>query len=354
MSDQINERKNDHIRIITGDENVDRKKSYFDFIHLKHRALPEIDLAQVDPSVTFMGKKLAFPLLISSMTGGDHDLVRRINRNLAIAAEATKVAMGVGSQRVMFDNPEARASFAIRQHAPSTLLFANLGAVQLNYGFDISHCREAVAAVGADGLYFHLNPLQEAVQPEGDTNFASLAAKIGEIAKNLSVPVLLKEVGAGLDLDDVTLAFEHGVKYFDIAGSGGTSWSRIEHHRQDDERDNIGLLFQDWGNPTPLALRLLRPLQDKITVISSGGLRSGIDMVKSVILGAKLCGMAKPFLQPATESADAVIRTIEKLKKEFTVAMFLLGIRNFEQLFLNESLISYSTFSKGQFDERRY
>lgn len=340
MSDQINERKYDHIRIITSDENVDRKKSYFDFIHLKHRALPEIDLAQVDPSVTFMGKKLAFPLLISSMTGGHHDMVRRINKNLAIAAEETGVAMGVGSQRVMFDNPDARKSFEIRQYAPSILLFANLGAVQLNYGFDISHCREAVAVAGADGLYLHLNPLQEAVQPEGDTNFSNLATKIGEITKNLDVPVILKEVGAGLGLDDVILANEHGVKYFDVAGSGGTSWSRIEHYRRNDEKENIGLLFQDWGNPTPLALRALRPMHDKITVISSGGLRSGIDMAKSVILGAKLCGMAKPFLKPATQSADAVIHTIEKFKKEFTVAMFLLGVRNFDQLFLNESLIS--------------
>ena len=318
---------------------MDRKKSYFDFIHLKHRALPEIDLAQVDPSVSFMGKKLSFPLLISSMTGGDHDLVRRINMNLAIAAEATGVAMGVGSQRVMFDNPDARKSFEIRRHAPSTLLFANLGAVQLNYGFDISHCRQAVATVGADGLYFHLNPLQEAVQPEGDTNFSNLAARIGEIAKKLHVSVILKEVGAGLELDDVLLAFEYGVKYFDVAGSGGTSWSRIEHYRQNNEKNNIGLLFQDWGNPTPLALRALRPLHDKITVISSGGLRSGIDMAKSVILGAKLCGMAKPFLKPATESADAVIHTIEKFKKEFTVAMFLLGIRNFDQLFLDRKSV---------------
>lgn len=335
-----NDRKMEHIRIINSDEQVDRRRHYFDLIHLKHRALPELDMSQVNTSVEFMGKKLSFPLLISSMTGGSQDVVRQINRNLAIAAEKTGVAMGVGSQRVLFSHPQSRDSFDLRPHAPTTLLFANLGAVQLNYGFDSDNCRKAIEAVGADALYFHLNPLQEAVQPEGDLNFGGLAKKMADIAAGLSVPVIVKEVGAGISPDDAQILCDHGIHYIDVAGSGGTSWSRIEHfRRQEKHQDNLGLLFEDWGNPTPLVLKTLMPLRNRLQVIASGGIRSGIDMVKAVILGASLCGLAKPFLQPAMESPQTVIEVIERLQREFKVAMFLLGASSVAELQFNESLI---------------
>jgi isopentenyl-diphosphate delta-isomerase len=340
MDHLTNDRKLEHINIINSDEEVDRRKHYFDAIHLKHRALPELDLKDVDPSITFMGKRLSFPLLISSMTGGSQKVVQQINKNLAIAAEETCVALGVGSQRVMFTHPEAKASFELRQHAPNTLLFANLGAVQLNYGFGLDQCQQAIQAVGADALYFHLNPLQEAVQPEGDVNFAGLANKIAGIAALLDKPVIVKEVGAGLSQKDAQLLLNQGIKYIDVAGSGGTSWSRIENfRRQDEKNDNLGLLFQDWGNPTPLVLRELKPLKDKVTLVASGGIRSGVDMVKAVILGASLCGLAKPFLQPAMQSPDAVIKTINTIKREFLVAMFLLGAQNIGDLKHNDSLL---------------
>ena len=248
MLDPTNDRKLEHINIIRDDKEIDRKKYYFDAIRLRHRALPELALNDIDTSIDFMGKKLSFPLLISSMTGGDHNSLRQINKNLAIAAEATGVAMGVGSQRVMFINQEARDSFVLRQHAPSTLLFANLGAVQLNYGFTSKHCQEAIDVVGADALCFHLNPLQEAIQPEGDTDFSNLASKIGTVAADIKKPVILKEVGAGISSQDVEKVIHHGVKYIDVAGCGGTSWSRIEYHRQDKNKVNrAGMLFQDWG-----------------------------------------------------------------------------------------------------------
>jgi isopentenyl-diphosphate delta-isomerase len=340
MTGPTNERKVEHIRIINADRDVDRRKFYFDEIRLKHRALPELNLADVDPSTTFMGKKLSFPLLISCMTGGDHEMIRTINANLARAAETAGVAMGVGSQRVMFENPQARSSFALRSLAPTTLLFANLGAVQLNYSLTLDSCKEAVQVLGADALCLHLNPLQEAIQPEGDTNFSGLADKIGHISKHLGKPLVLKEVGAGISVEDALVVVKKGVRYIDVAGCGGTSWSRIEHHRQSEEdRDDIGLTFQDWGIPTPRALQDLKPLRNDITVIASGGIRSGLDMVKAMILGASLCGVASPFLRPAMESADSVLVVIEKLKKEFTTAMFLLGATRVEQLFGNESLI---------------
>jgi isopentenyl-diphosphate delta-isomerase len=240
----------------------------------------------------------------------------------------------------MFTNPEARSSFAIREHAPGTLLFANLGAIQLNEGLGEAECREAVETVGADGLYLHLNPLQEAIQPEGDTNFSGLVERIGAVAQVLAQPVILKEVGAGISREDVEQILPLGIRYIDVAGTGGTSWSRIEHHRRSGKTgDNLGLLFQDWGLPTPYALRALQPLNDRVTLIASGGLRTGVDMAKAVILGASLCGMASPFLKPAMESADAVLRVIEQFRQEFTTAMFLLGMGSVEELRGNESLL---------------
>ncbi len=340
MSDATNSRKVEHIRVIEGDRDTDRRQRYFDRIRLKHRALPQLDLAQVDPGCEMLGKRLSFPLLISSMTGGDHQLVRRINQNLALAAEATRVAMAVGSQRVMFTTPEAADSFDLRSRAPTTLLMANLGAVQLNCGFGPAECQAAVDKVGADALFLHLNPLQEAVQPEGDTDFSNLAERIGEVVAALSVPVILKEVGAGLAAEDIELGLAQGVTMFDLAGSGGTSWSRIEHHRHgSDDAGDLGLKFQDWGLPTPVALRQARPYMGNAVFIASGGIRTGIDMVKSVILGGSLCGMAAPFLKPAMESPQAVIEVIEQLKQEFVTAMFLLGVSNIESLRLNDALL---------------
>ncbi|WP_281647826.1 type 2 isopentenyl-diphosphate Delta-isomerase [Parendozoicomonas sp. Alg238-R29] len=335
---QTNNRKIEHIRMIEQDGETDRDARYFDRIRLSHRALPELDLDKIDPSVEFMGRKLSFPLLISSMTGGDHSLVRTINHNLAVAAQITGVALAVGSQRVMFEQPAARASFALRQYAPDALLLANLGAVQLNKGFGIEQCREAVELVGADGLYLHLNALQEAIQPEGDVDFSGLLGKIENIRRQLDCPLLLKEVGCGFSSDDVARVAERGIEYIDVAGQGGTSWSRIEHLRADD-RHNLGVLFQDWGVPTPQALKQAKPYRDRVQLIASGGLRNGIDMAKSVILGARLCGMAAPLLKPAMESVDQVVETIEALKREFVTAMFLLGAPDVASLYGNERLI---------------
>jgi len=339
MTDPTNDRKIEHIRAIERDEKIDRDRRYFDQIQLSHRALPELSLDQVDTSVEFLGKTLSFPLLISSMTGGDHELIKTINRNLAIAAEQTGVALAVGSQRVMFTHPGAQESFELRQYAPNALLLGNVGAVQLNYGFGLEQCQQAVDILKADGLYLHLNPLQEAIQPEGDTDFSGLSQKIADLAGKLSVPVLLKEVGAGLSPQDIELGIAQGVRYFDLAGTGGTSWSRIEHHRTADPADQAGLRFQDWGIPTPLALQLAEPYQNSASFVASGGLRDGIDMVKSVILGASLCGMAAPFLKPAMESADAVVQSIEQLRREFKTAMFLLGMSDVNSLFMNRALI---------------
>jgi isopentenyl-diphosphate delta-isomerase len=327
----------DHIKIVSGDPAIDRRKCFFDDIHLIHRALPELNLAEVDPSAKFLGKKLSFPLLISSMTGGSDEEVIKINRNLALAAEAEGVALAVGSQRVFFSDGKAAESFELRRHAPTAVLLGNLGAVQLNYEMDSSDCEAAVQLLDADGLYLHLNPLQEAVQPEGDTDFSGLRNKIAVIVQSLPQPVIIKEVGAGISAADVEHLLAAGVRHIDVAGRGGTSWSMVESRRSDDP--GLGELFGDWGIPTPAALQQLKPYRHKVTLIASGGIRSGIDMVKAMVLGASLCGIARPFLDPARESADAVREVIRRIKREFTTAMFLLGTGKIEDLLGNEELI---------------
>ena len=331
MTDHTNDRKIEHIRIIEDDAETDRRCGFFDEIQLSHRALPECSLADVNPACTLLGRSLSFPLLISSMTGGEHDTIQTINQNLAIAAEQCRVALAVGSQRVMFTQPGAEKSFALRKHAPNALLIGNLGAVQFNEGFGIEQAQQAVNVLDADALYFHLNPLQEAIQPEGDTNFSNLADAMGKVAGELSVPVWIKEVGAGLSPEDVERLIPLGFRTFDVAGRGGTSWSRIEHHRSSGKA-TPGLCFQDWGIPTPVALQQLNKFRPDATLVASGGLRNGIDMVKSCLLGASLCGLASPFLKPAMESPEAVIACIDQLRNEFTTAMFLLGATSLEEL----------------------
>jgi isopentenyl-diphosphate delta-isomerase len=208
------------------------------------------------------------------------------------------------------------------------LLFSNLGAVQLNEDMTLAHARAVVQVLKADALCLHLNPLQEAVQPGGDTNFFNLQEKIAKIVQGLEVPVIVKEVGAGISVADAALLIKAGVKYIDVAGTGGTSWSRVEGERSDDP--SLGELFQDWGIPTPLALKQLAPLD--VTLIASGGIRSGLDMAKAVVLGASLCGVARPFLNPAMESAEAVRKVIQRMKREFVTAMFLLGADRVETI----------------------
>lgn len=338
MHNPLNNRKYDHLRILSEDPDSDRRKLYFDAIRLKHRALPDLDLSAVDTHTEFMGKSLAFPLSISGMTGGAGETLFHINRNLAIAAEATGIALGMGSQRIMLENPAATPSFRLRQFAPHALLFGNLGAVQLNAGVTPAMCVDLVSETGVDAICLHLNPLQEAIQPEGDTEFHGLSDRIADVVATLNVPVIVKEVGTGIGPDDAEQLIAAGVKYIDIAGAGGTSWSRIESHRDPSNRA-MGALFQDWGHPTPTALKQLHPYRDRATLIASGGIRNGLDMAKALILGASLCGSARPFLAPARESPDAVIALIETLKRQFKTAMFLLGAKSVPELIDNHNLL---------------
>ncbi|MEA3405758.1 MAG: type 2 isopentenyl-diphosphate Delta-isomerase [Pseudomonadota bacterium] len=333
---QITQRKQDHIDAILNDPLVERNQSDFDSLQLIHRALPELNFSEIDTTTQFLDHSISFPFLIASMTGGAAQNLQHINKNLAEAAEICQVPMAVGSQRAMILDNAATDSFNLRQFAPTVPLIANMGAVQLNYGFGIEEAQKAVDALQANALYLHLNPLQELIQPEGDTNFACLAEKIHQLTEKLDVPIILKEVGSGLSPTDIELGLQAGISMFDVAGRGGTSWSRIEAHRAQNE---MGILFQDWGLTTVQSLHCAKPYQDRAQFIASGGIRNGIDMAKSVIIGGRLCGVAAPLLASAIESTQAAVQTIEQFKQEFAAAQFLLGATNVDALHLNDALL---------------
>jgi isopentenyl-diphosphate delta-isomerase len=321
------DRKLEHIRLALEDR-MQLGRSYFDDYRFEHAALPEIDLAEIDTTVEFLGRPLAAPLLISSMTGGT-ETAALINRNLAAAAERTHVAVGVGSQRKALEDPGKADSFRVREVAPNAVLLANLGAVQLNYGMGVRECREAVDMVGADALILHLNPLQEAIQPEGQCDFSGLMPKIGQVVRELGTPVVVKEIGCGISEATARALAGQGVRVVDTAGVGGTSWARIEAQRAGDLA--IGELFAGWGIPTPESIRQVRRVEG-LTVIGSGGVRNGLDVAKAIALGADLAGMAYPFLAPATESPEKVAEKVWRTVRELKICMFCLGVKTIAEL----------------------
>jgi isopentenyl-diphosphate Delta-isomerase len=329
--DQLRARKLDHIRLCL-DEESQGSASSFDRWFLEHEALPEIALSEVDLSVEFLGKRLSAPVLVSSMTGGP-ELGGTINKNLGEAIEALGLGMGVGSQRVAIVDPSAASSFSVRPHAPSALLLANLGAVQLNYGFGESEARRAVEMIGADGLFLHLNPLQEAVQPEGDTDFRGLTEKIGALAKAVPFPVLVKECGAGINARAAAALFERGVKAIDVSGTGGTSWAKVEGLRSPEPIGRaLGDTFKSWGVPTPIAVKEIRAAVPVAKIIASGGIRTGVDAAKAIALGADLVSIAQPVLKAALESSAAVRVVLERFIAELRVACFCVGARSISDL----------------------
>ena len=332
MSKVTAERKADHIRVNL-EENVESGLiAGFEHLHFEHNALPEIDLDEIDLSQEFLGKTLAAPLLISSMTGGTAK-ASEINRNLARAAQDAGIAMGLGSQRVAIEDPNLADTFNMRDIAPDALMFANLGAVQLNYGYGPEEAQRAIDMIEADALVLHLNALQEAVQPEGDTKFSDLLSKIEALVGAVSVPVIAKEVGWGISASVATRLVEAGVEVIDVAGAGGTSWSQVEMHRAAEEKQaDLAARFVDWGIPTAEAVRQVRAALPNTPIIASGGLRVGLDIAKSIALGAQLGGMAGPFLRAAVDSSGAVSELIDQTLRELRVCMFATGSRDLESL----------------------
>lgn len=318
-------RKADHIRINLEEDVRSSSSTGLENYYFIHEALPEINLSTVDTSLDLFGKKLKAPILISSMTGGT-DQALKINCALAEAAQQAGIAMGLGSQRSGIEHPEMEYSFKVRHLAPNVLLFANLGAVQLNYSYALDHCKRAVDMIEADALILHLNPLQEALQPEGDTMFAGLVDKIAQVCRQLPVPVIAKEVGWGISSKTARLLASAGVAAIDVAGAGGTSWSQVEMYRNKDEHlANVASAFRGWGIPTSASILEVKLGAPDLLVFASGGLQNGIDIAKCIALGAVLGGMAGLFLKAAANSVDETIRTIHEIQREIQICMFVTG-----------------------------
>ncbi len=330
---EIERRKADHIRInLEEDVQFPRLTTGLERYRFIHQALPELNLDEIDLSTTLLGKRLRAPLLISSMTGGT-ETARTINRNLAQAAQAAGIAMGLGSQRAAIENPALASTYQVRDLAPDILLFANLGAVQLNYGYGVDQCRRAVEMVEADALILHLNALQEAVQPGGDGNWKGLLRRIEAVCRALPVPVVVKEVGWGLSERVARQLAEAGVAALDVAGAGGTSWSEVEARRAPTElHRRVASAFADWGLPTAETLLMARRGAPNLPIIASGGLRDGIDVAKCIALGAAAAGMAGPFLKAAAVSTEAVSEAITEITRVLRIAMFCAGAGSIPEL----------------------
>ena len=331
----ISDRKLEHLLICKHyDVQYQNKKTGFEDIELIHRALPEINKEKIDISTEVFGKKLESPLIITAITGG-HPSALKINQELAIAAESEKIGLGLGSQRAAVENPELNKTYTIaRENAPSTLLLGNIGAPQIDYA------EKAVEMLDADILAIHLNPLQESIQPEGDTDASGFIDSINKITDVVDVPVMAKETGCGISAEDGILLQEAGVDFIDIAGAGGTSWAAVETYRAEDKY--LGELFWDWGIPTAVSTVEVSSSVD-IPVVSSGGIRSGLDGAKAIVLGADAVGIALPILKKAYLGNNEIINFIKRFNESLKIAMFLVGASNLEELKNSNLIISGKT-----------
>ena len=350
MTDEVKQRKIEHVNIALGQDISVAQSANWNDIQFVHQALPEVDLDGIDTSISFLGHKLRYPLFISSLTGG-HDDVTSINRNLARAAEHYGLALGVGSQRAGIVNPEVINSYAItREQAPKTFLIANIGAPQLiaqphHAPFTIEQVERAVTMIGANALAVHMNSLQEATQPEGDRRTLGEAAALKTLTEKVSVPVIAKETGAGVCREQALLLRSCGVAAIDVGGAGGSSMSAMEAERSkargDEKTHTIGMLFRDWGIATPVSI--VEAKVAGLPLISTGGVRTGLDMARALALGATLVGIGFPFLKAASQSYDAVCELLETIVAELKVAMQLSGAASIEQLQQTDIVVTGET-----------
>lgn len=323
----IGSRKFDHIRISLSKRVTTNASNGFEDITLVHSALPEVNLKSIELKTDFLGKKISMPVMIAGMTGG-HEKAVNINKNLAIAAQELDIPMGVGSQRAaLADKRLARTYSIAREAAPDAFLIANLGAVQFVGEYGVKEARKAVEMIDADALAIHMNPLQEAIQPEGDVDFKGCIEGL-EPLKDLGVPLIAKETGAGVSREVAKELDRIGFSAIDVAGVGGTSFAAVEYYRRG---EGDGRIFWDWGIPT--AISTIECLEfTKLPVIASGGIRNGIEIVKALALGATSCGMALPFLKNAVRGNRAVIKAAEDLKNEMRTSMFLIGAERIKDI----------------------
>jgi isopentenyl-diphosphate Delta-isomerase len=341
LARQHENRKAEHLALcVEQDVESDSVGTGFSDYRFIHEALPEIDLPDVDLRCEMFKRSLSAPFLISSMTGGCPES-ERINRTLSEAAQAMGIAMGVGSQRAGLIDRDLARTFQVRSIAPDITLLANIGAIQLNNGFTLDECRAAVEMIGADALVLHLNPLQESIQPGGDTNFSGLAAKIENVCRGLDVPVIVKEVGQGISERTARLLHNAGVAGIDTAGAGGTSWARVESLRGGNDKSAVGRTFSNWGIPTSDSIVMCRRAAPDLLIIGSGGIRSGLDAAKAMALGADIVGFGLPLLRDAFLGVEAVLGRLRQYTEELRTAMFCIGARTLGDLRRPGAMINY-------------
>lgn len=333
MSDSINKRKSEHIKIVLNEKVTgDQITTGFERVHLIHNALPEIDFEDIKINTNFFGFEQKTPFLISSMTGGAL-MAESINRNLAIAAEEKGWVLALGSTRALIESDEHHASFKVRKYAPTTPIIANLGAVQFNYGFGVDECKRIIEITDANVLVLHLNSIQEIIQTEGNTNFKDLLSKIEQVCRGLDVPVGVKEVGWGIDAETARRLTDVGIAFIDVAGAGGTSWSQVEKFRSKEKIKKIAAeSFVDWGIPTVECVVSVREQLPNQTVIASGGIHNGVEAAKALALGANFVGFGRSILKEATETPESVMEVMEIRELELKMAMFGIGVKTIKEL----------------------
>jgi isopentenyl-diphosphate delta-isomerase len=361
MTDEVKQRKIEHVSIALGQDVSAQQRANWNDIQFVHQALPEVDLDEIDTSVTFLGHTLRYPIFMSSLTGGHPDVIS-INRNLARAAEHYGLALGVGSQRAAIVNPDVTSSYAVtRENAPNAFLIANIGAPQLipqarHPAFTLAQAQQAIDMIGANALAVHMNSLQEAAQPEGDRRSVGEANALKNLTSQVSVPVIAKETGAGVCREQALLLRSCGVTAIDVGGAGGSSMSAMEAARSeargDDKTLNIGLLYRDWGIATPICV--VEANVARLPLISTGGVRNGLDIARALALGATLAGMGFPFLKAASASYEQVCELLETVIAELKVAMQLSGVRSVREIQETDVVITGETrnwLSLRGFDE---
>lgn len=326
MTNEITNRKSEHIKLCLTDQVLGEGiTTGMESVRLVHNALPELDFDSISLATSFLEHKLKAPFFISSMTGGAQQ-ASEINRNLAQAAEHNGWAFALGSTRALVEDKSYRSTFQLRKYAPTIPIIANLGAVQLNYGFGVEQCKEIIHETGANALVLHMNAIQEVIQTGGDTNFSYLLSKIEHLCNSLKIPVGVKEVGWGIDGATALRLRNAGISFIDVAGAGGTSWSQVEKLRsQDPVRKAAAEAFVDWGISTVESLISVRDKISDAPVFASGGMKTGVDAAKAIALGADAVGFARSILREATTSPEQVIEIMNTRELELKMAMFGLG-----------------------------
>jgi isopentenyl-diphosphate delta-isomerase len=333
--DAIEKRKQRHIRLSLEEDVQADIGTGLEDVRLIHRALPEMDLKDASTGIELFGRRLSAPLIISAITGGA-EKAKEINAVLASAAEDLDIGIGVGSQRIALENPETEHTFrVVRERAPSALVIGNLGCPQLSFGWGAREAQRCVEMIEADALAIHMNPLQEAIQVEGETHYRGVLGKVREVVDGIDVSVVMKETGCGVAYEEAVKLEEAGVEALDVSGVGGTSWAAVEHHIAREvgkrEQEALGEVLWNWGIPTAVSV-VETSKSTKLKIIASGGIRTGVEMAKAIALGADAVGMAKPFLEKAVEGPDALREHIRLILREFRTVMFLVGAGEVEEL----------------------